>query len=286
MLVHVLGTAQDGGVPHAGCACPRCEAALKDPGRARAATSIAVQASEGTGALLFECAPEFPRQMALLRRRLGPGAGNPRALPVSAVFLTHAHVGHYLGLAFLGREAFSAKNLPVTCTPAMAAFLGDNKPFQHLARRGEIVLCPTLPGLPVDHQGLRVTSFLVQHRNEDADTVGYRIEAGGKRLVFAPDFDVYDAPLLEEIGKADLALLDATFYAEGEVPGRDQSELGHVLVTESMKILKDQAAKVRFLHLNHTNPVLDPGSPQAREVAAKGFRIAGEGETIRIDANP
>ncbi len=201
MLVHVLGTAQDGGVPHPGCTCPRCEAAQADPQLARTASSLAIQAGPGAMALLFDCAPEFPRQMALLKQKVGPTPGRP--LPIAGIFLTHAHVGHYLGLPFLGREAFSAKNLPVTCTPAMASFLQDNRPFQHLARRGEIVLCPTIPGLPVDLQGLKVTAFHVQHRNEDADTVGSRIEAGGKRVLFVPDFDVYDEKVLAEIRAAD-----------------------------------------------------------------------------------
>ncbi len=282
MLVHVLGTAQDGGVPHPGCTCPRCEAAQADPARARTASSLAVQAGPGSTTLLFDCAPEFPRQMALLQHKVGPTPGRP--LPIAGIFLTHAHVGHYLGLPFLGREAFSAKNLPVTCTPAMAAFLRDNRPFQHLARRGEIVLCPTLPGLPVDLQGLRVTAFHVQHRNEDADTVGYRIEAGGRRVLFIPDFDAYEDKVLAEIRDCDLAFLDATFYSEGELKGRDQKALGHVLVTESLRVLADQAAKVRFIHLNHSNPALDPASPERRALEAQGFRVAEEGETVALAA--
>jgi pyrroloquinoline quinone biosynthesis protein B len=220
--------------------------------------------------------------MALLRQKVGPVPG--RSLPIAGIFLTHAHVGHYLGLPFLGREVFSAKNLPVVCTPAMAEFLQDNRPFQHLARRGEIVLCPTTPGLPVDLQGLRVTAFHVQHRNEDADTVGYRIEREGKRVLYIPDFDAYETRILDEIRGADLAFLDATFFSAGELAGRDQKALGHVTVAESMAALADQAAKVRFLHLNHTNPVLDPASPQRRDLEAKGFRIAEEGETLTLAA--
>lgn len=276
MRVHVLGTAQDGGVPHPGCACPRCERALADPTQARTASSLAVQAGATYPPVLFDCAPEFPRQMAALRRRLGPGP----ALPVAGIFLTHAHVGHYLGLAFLGREAFSARNLPVFCTPALGDFLLDNKPFRHLADRGEVVLCPTPPGLPMDLHGLRVTAFPVQHRNEDADTVGYRIEGGGRRVLFIPDFDAYEPRILEEAAAADLAFLDATFHSAGELAGRDQKALGHVLATETMAVLAAHAAKVRLIHLNHTNPLLDPASPERREAEARGFRVAEEGSTL------
>jgi pyrroloquinoline quinone biosynthesis protein B len=39
---------------------------------------------------------------------------------------------------------------------------------------------------------------------------------------------------------------------------------------------------VRFIHLNHTNPCLDPASPEAAQVRAAGFRVAEEGETLAL----
>ncbi len=270
MQVHLLGTAQDGGVPHPGCDCRRCGAARTDPALARMASCLAVQAAEGAPAVLLDCTPDFPRQSALLKARTGS------AVP-AAILLTHAHLGHYLGLAFLGREALSAKALPVHCTDAMGAFLQANKPFRHLLDRGEIVLKEAGLEMP----GLKATSFQVPHRNEDADTVGWRLESGGRRVLFIPDFDAYTPRMMEEIAAADLAFLDGTFWADGELKGRDQKSLGHPPVKEAMEILKDHAAKVRFLHLNHSNPLLEDG-PERAELRALGFGLAAEGETVRI----
>jgi len=56
-------------------------------------------------------------------RDLRTAAGAVDRSPLTGVFLTHAHIGHYLGLAFFGFEAISTKDLPVYCTPRMAAFL-------------------------------------------------------------------------------------------------------------------------------------------------------------------
>jgi pyrroloquinoline quinone biosynthesis protein B len=41
--------------------------------------------------------------------------------------------------------------------------------------------------------------------------------------------------------------------------------------------------KVRFIHLNHTNPVRYPDSPQRRQVDARGYRVAEEGEMVCLD---
>ena len=88
--------------------------------------------------------------------------------------------------------------------------------------------------------------------------------------------------MLAEIAFADLALLDGTFYSTDELKGRDQKFLGHPLMTQSLQVLAPHAAKVRFVHLNHSNPVLDPASPERRAVEGKGFRVAVEGDTIRL----
>ncbi|MEL6368781.1 MAG: hypothetical protein AAFR91_07050 [Pseudomonadota bacterium] len=83
----------------------------------------------------------------------------------------------------------------------------------------------------------------------------------------------------------DYALLDATFFADGELPNRAMSEVPHPFVEESMTLFdalpEDQKSKVIFIHMNHTNPMLNPGSDASRIVEAAGFRIAREG--MRLD---
>ncbi len=120
--VHVLGTAQDGGFPHAGCNCPACSAARKEPGRRRRVSCIGVVGESGR-TLLVDATPDFSGQIAELAEaaeRDRPGT--------DAIILTHAHIGHYLGLAFLGREAMSTDGVAIHCTKRMAAFLATNRP--------------------------------------------------------------------------------------------------------------------------------------------------------------
>ena len=85
---------------------------------------------------------------------------------------------------------------------------------------------------------------------------------------------------------APLALIDATFYADGELPGRDMSKVPHPFVTESMELLEPLSVKERnkvwFIHMNHTNPLLDLESSESKTVQSRGFNVAVEGIKLNL----
>jgi pyrroloquinoline quinone biosynthesis protein B len=131
---------------------------------------------------------------------------------------------------------------------------------------------------------LEITPFLVPHRDEFSETVGYRIDGPERSALFIPDIDnwsQWDTRLEELVTEVDYALLDATFYAEGELPGRDMSKVPHPLGVETMARLQhlpgDERRKVWFIHMNHTNPLLDSRSKESARVRSEGFNIAVEG---------
>ena len=84
----------------------------------------------------------------------------------------------------------------------------------------------------------------------------------------------------------DVAYLDGTFFANGELPGRDMSKIPHPFIAETMRRLKDQPdavrAKVRFIHLNHTNPAHNPKSSATQQIRATGMRVAEQGERVNL----
>lgn len=96
----------------------------------------------------------------------------------------------------------------------------------------------------------------------------------------------WETPLEEAHAGVDMAFLDATFYADGEIPGRDMSGFPRPRIVETMERLAAlpaaERAKVRFIHLNHTNPALWPDSEERREIERRGFRVAEEGERIGL----
>ncbi len=286
----VLGTAQDGGLPHAACTCPRCDAARLDPRRRRRIASVAIIVP-GTGhRFLVDATPDLREQLDLLPALGRPVTGAVDRAPVDGILLTHAHAGHYLGLAFFGFEAVHTSRLPVHATPRMAAFLRANAPWSRLVSREEIVLDEMPAGLTFTlDAGVRVTPFTVPHRDEDSDTVGFMIAGPRHSIVYVPDTDTWatwSVAALETLAACDTALIDGTFFAAGELPGRDVRAIGHPLMVETMDRLGEDVRagrlRVLFTHLNHSNHALDPDGPERRAIRERGFDLAKEGQRLPL----
>lgn len=268
--VLVLGTAQDGGVPHAGCACETCAAAREDPALRRCVASIGVVGESGR-TLVVDATPDFPEQVATL----AAATGRERIVP-DGLLLTHAHVGHYLGLAFLGREAMDALGLPTYVSERMAAFLRSNRPWSWLTARGHVDLRIVAPEKTFAFDGVQVTPFPSPHRAEDTDTLGVEVRGPTHRLLYLPDADRFGPELVERIREADVALVDGTFWDHGELVGRDFAEIPHPFVKESIEALAGARGEVFFTHLNHSNPLLGP-DPSRHPVLPPPFGVLADG---------
>ena len=277
--LYILGVAQDAGYPQAGCYEPHCMPGWNQVELRRGAVSLGLIDPAANKKYMFEATPDFPAQFYDLEKE----APSER-FELAGIFLTHAHIGHYTGLMFLGHEAMGASGVPVYAMPRMASYLKDNGPWSQLVRYKNIVLTPLQNKQPQSLGSLTVTPFLVPHRDEYSETVGYRIDGPTKSALFIPDINKWSAWETDLSGLAktvDYVLIDATFYADGELPGRDMSKIPHPFVVESMDTLKDLSAgersKVWFIHMNHTNPLLDIQSSEAKMVQSQGFNIAVEG---------
>lgn len=271
--VVVLGVAQDGGHPQAGCTKVCCARAWQDPAAGHHVASLAVV--DGGRAWLVDATPDLPDQLHALQAEGKTLAG---------VLLTHAHMGHYTGLLHLGREVMGAAEVPVVAMPRMAGLLRAEEPWALLTRLHHVTVVETAAGAPTALGRVTATPFLVPHRDELSETVGWRLTGPHRTVVWLPDLDKWEkwsTPLSTLLADVDVAYVDGTFYADGEL-SRPMAEVPHPFVVETMALLAsappEVKAKVRFVHLNHTNPALDDKSPQAAAVRAAGFAIAAEGE--------
>jgi pyrroloquinoline quinone biosynthesis protein B len=282
-FVIVLGIAQDGGAPHAGCTKPCCAERWLDPAQRRHVSCLGLVDPAASAAWLIDATPDFPVQA----HRLGD-------VTLAGILLTHAHIGHYTGLMYLGREAMGARALPVYAMPRMRAFLETNGPWDQLAELNNIDLRPLAAGEAVElNPRVSVTPLLVPHRDEYSETVGFRIDGPGRSALYISDIDkwhLWDRRIEDVIADVDVAWLDGTFYDAGEVPGRAMEEIPHPFIAESMQRFASlparERAKIRFIHLNHTNPALDPDTEARRAIEAAGFRVADEGERFDLAAPP
>ena len=280
----VLGTAQDAGFPQIGSTDEFREVEKNYKARQKV-VSLGLIDKTAKQKFLFEAAPDLPVQLFALDKFLP----SKQTLP-DGVFLTHAHIGHYTGLMYFGRESVGAKSVPVYAMPRMEKFLTENAPWSQLVGLKNIGIKHLKDGEIVRlNDNLKVTPFLVPHRDEFSETVGFEIAGANKSAVFIPDIDKWSKwkqDLKELIKRVDYAFLDATFYKNGEIPNRDMSEIPHPFVEETLELLKDlparEKAKVIFIHFNHTNPLIKKTAKERREVLRKGFRVADEGMILEL----
>ena len=280
----VLGIAQDGGVPQAGTRADQIDTTLR-----RLVVCLALIDPESGERWLFEATPDFREQL----RRLDQIAPDESVPGLDGIFLTHAHMGHYAGFLFLGHESMGAVGVPVYAMGGMHDFLKSSGPWEQLVRYRNIVLRDLTPGYPVRlNNRLQVTPIPVPHRQEYSEVVGFRIDGPDRSALFIPDIDSWDdwdrdgTRVEDLIEGVDLAYLDGTFYHDGELPGRDMKTFPHPFITTSMdrfgRLDSVEREKIRFIHLNHSNPALRSDSPEYRSVQLNGFRVAEEGERVGL----
>ena len=280
----VLGAGQDAGAPQIGNS--------SDTGPRLLPSSLALIDRVGGKRYLFDATPAITGQMAMLDAIEPPRDG----LGIDGIFLTHAHMGHYLGLAWLGREAAGARGVPVYVLPRMAAFLEANGPWNQLVSLGNIEIrrLGDQSMAMVDLSGLRVLTYAVPHRDEYSETAGFMVFAGKTAFHYVPDIDSWElftrgdrSALFELVKTGRYVFIDATFWDDNELPGRDMSEIPHPRVTGTMDLLQHlpaaERAKIHFIHYNHTNPIRDPGSEESRVVTERGFSVAREGDRFCLD---
>lgn len=282
----VLGTVQDAGSPHIACKKECCAVLFENQDYSRKVVSLGLVDQINFSRYLFEATPDLPGQMKELKNS---GMVDDKETP-DGIFLTHAHIGHYTGLMYLGKEAMNADKVAVYAMPKMTAYLKTNGPWDQLVANKNINL------KRLEHQeklelnrDVSITPLLVPHRDEYSETVGFIIKGPNKTALFLPDIDKWekwDHDIIEIVKKVDYAFIDATFYDGEEVNNRDISEIPHPFIIESMEKFRwlstEDKSKIFFIHFNHTNPVLDENSEATKTVLKKGFNIARKNNVFEL----
>lgn len=280
----ILGTIQDAGSPQIGC-LKECCSQLKDQDKKnRKVCSMGVINPNSRTKYLIDATPNISEQLNYLNK-----LGTSEKL-VDGIFLTHAHIGHYTGLMYLGKEGVSARDINVYALSRMKNFLETNGPWEKLVQNKNIKLkdLSNRDTVFLD-KNLKVLPIVVPHRDEYSETVGYKIIGETRSALFIPDidkWDKWDLSIIQEISKVDYAFIDGTFYDGEEINHRDISEIPHPFIIESMSLLKNLSSKeknkVYFIHLNHTNPALDEDSNAFKQIHENGFHVARINEVFSL----
>jgi len=283
--ITVLGIAQDAGFPQINCNKECCKVFYNGEETKKLISSLGLIDLVNQKKYIFDATPDFTQQIQDLKTdHLDNGN------VIDGVFLTHAHIGHYTGLMYLGFEVIGAKQIPVYAMPQMKKYLENNGPWSQLVSMKNIELRKLQNDSTINlGNSLKVTPFLVPHRDEYSETVGYKIEGKKKSALFIPDINkwqLWKKNIIEEVKNVDYAFVDATFFKDGEIP-RPMKDIPHPFIVETVKLFENESqeikSKVYFIHLNHTNPALKENHPLKDSILNLGFHFAKQGAKFPLD---
>ena len=286
IFIYVLGVTQDGGYPQAGCSKQCCIKVKNKPDLQRMVTSIAIVDDVENKCWIIDMSPDFPKQLHMINEI----TNSKSPVNIAGIFLTHAHIGHYSGLIHLGHEVMGSKNIPVHTMPRMKNFLENNGPWNQLVTKNNIQINSIYDGNVINIKDqVSVLPFIVPHRDEFTETVGFKIQGPSNSILFIPDIDkwnLWNKNIISEVNSNDYLLLDGTFFDGNELPGRDMSEIPHPFVSESINLFKDlptkEKNKIHFIHFNHTNPLIWSTTNESNLLIKEGFNIAKQGQIIKL----
>ena len=274
----LVGVAQDAGLPQVGCHCANCSAVLAGTLQPESAVSMAIIDPSETRYWLVDATPDIRAQMALVAQQF------PQA-QLSGILLTHAHMGHYTGLMFLGRESTNTQSMPVWASEQLCGFIRDHAPWQQLVTLGNIALHTVAPDRPIAlAEGLSFVGTHVPHRGEYSDTLAFSFKGQRHSAFYCPDIDRWsdwNQDVRQVVESHDVSFLDATFYDANELPGRDLSTIPHPLVTDTVARLAHCEKSVVLIHLNHSNALYQKGVA-TDWVAENGLQVGATGQMWRL----
>ena len=278
----ILGITQDAGYPQIGCDKECCKKVYDGKAGKQMVSSIAIVDPVSKQKWIIDATPDLPEQLKML--------DNNQSGDLTGIFLTHAHIGHYTGLMYLGREAMNAKRMPVYAMPRMTDFIKSNGPWSQLLALNNIELRKLKTDSSIQlNERISIQPLWVPHRDEFSETVGYLVWSMDKSILYIPDIDKWNKwkkDIRLYVAYCDYLLLDGTFYKEGELPGRNMAEIPHPFVEESMVLFDSlntvDKRKIWFTHFNHTNPLIRKDSDESKEVRDKGFNLAREGHIFKL----
>ncbi|MBP2367323.1 pyrroloquinoline quinone biosynthesis protein PqqB [Pseudonocardia parietis] len=307
MRLQVLGSAAGGGFPQWNCGCPGCRA-VRDgtrPATPRTQSSIAITA--GDGWWLVNASPDVRTQLAATPALHPTG---DRTTPLRGVLLTDAEIDHSLGLVLL-REG-GGVHLHATAATERTLRTGTGL-LPTLEKFCPVTWTPVETGVETAlGAGLTYRAFDVPTGKHDrfgtersaggtsigtgsagGRVVGYRFTdtATGRAAVYLPGVQELTPAVLDEIGGAELLLVDGTTWHDDELvrlglAAKTAHEMGHLHVGGpggSLEVLgRLGLRRVVYLHVNNTNPILLDDSDERAEVEKAGFEVATDGLELEV----
>jgi pyrroloquinoline quinone biosynthesis protein B len=227
---------------------------------------------------LINASPDLARQVES-KPALQPRPETPRNSPITGVLLTNADLDHALGLLLLRQREQPLVVYAKDETRVALSWIDIAlKPFCGIEWRAPATQKPaSLEG------GLALCSI------DLAGSVAFQLrdESSGALILVAPAVGEVNEGLRHALENSDVVLWDGTFWSNDELrtvrPGaRSARQMNHLPICDgSLDVLRDAPSRRKiYTHINNTNPILMPGSPERAAVEHAGIEIACDGLEI------
>lgn len=295
MRIIVLGAAAGGGLPQWNCGCQNCNDARRGDIPEMTQSSVAVSADTESWVVL-NASPDIRAQLASIPQMHPPAL---RGTPIKSVVLTNGDIDHIAGLLTLREKT----PFDLYATAAGMEIIESNSVFgvmdPELIARRQITLDEPFTPAP----GLTMTPFAVPGKvalflegdtlnlqEVGEQTVGLLIDSAAGRAAYIPGCASIPDWLLDRLEAVDLLLFDGTVWNNDDMQRtgtgvKTGARMGHIPLNGpdgSLARLSGVNARKMFIHINNTNPILQPDSPERAEVRAKGWDIAHDGMEISL----
>lgn len=292
----ILGAAAGGGLPQWNCGCINCDLARSGEIPAQTQSSLAVS-PDGRNWAVLNASPDIRIQLGQTKPLFPTGL---REMPIRSVLVTNGDIDHVAGLLTL-REMqpftlFATQSIQdvIAQNPifdALNASVVDrmpislNQPFE-LVPDLQATLFPVPGKVPLYLEGEHVQTDLVGEQ-----TVGVALTAHGKTAYYIPGCAALTPDLRTRLEGADLLFFDGTLWQDDEMvrAGLGQKtgkRMGHMSMDGSDGSIAGFAdmkiGRKVFVHMNNTNPVLRPHSPEKATAEAAGWTIGQDGMEITL----
>jgi pyrroloquinoline quinone biosynthesis protein B len=277
--VHILGSAAGGGLPQWNCACTNCFAARARKIAPQTQSSIAVSDSlnEFQSWWLINASPDLPRQIESTPP-LQPQRVAARNTPIEGVLLTNADIDHALGLLLLRQQ-----ETPLVVYAADQTRVALEWIDRVLARFCGIEWRQISGDFQPLNDGITFRAIELSH----SIAFQCRDHASNRLVLVAPAVSELTRELSDASEASDVVLFDGTFWSDRELatvrPGaRTAREMNHLPINGgSLDFLRQSPARRKiYTHINNTNPILIPGSPERAELEQAGIEVAHDGLEI------
>jgi len=282
--VTILGTAQDAGIPQAGCSCKRCLNAHNHPNLRKYPVAIGIIGIDGSKHLI-----EITKNLSEQLKIWGDEEKGNIVYTPDTVTVTHLHLGHIEGIGQFGKPVMNLEDLPIYVSEKNKLVLEERNDIQLMIKEGNIKLISQKYNQEFQPRigcGFKLELIPIPHRSELGDTAAILIKGKKKNLLFMPDQDSWKDTLdtfsmnnireLLTYWKVDIAWIDGTFWNLKELPGRNLSEIPHPTIEESIQRLgmkNKNDFEISFIHLNHSNPANEINSKERKMIESFGWGI-------------